>query len=156
MTFSFDDMTTAIKNYPVTNVDVDVVEVTVPDNALNVGEHGNFKVRVTNRGPLNMTNVKVHVWAENGVTVSKIPSAGIYVNDFIVDLPTETISGHGGTLETTAVLAFQAPGQKQAKMELIKATLDDWDGDLTHMLVGHSDPVPGTHGQTYDAQVFPK
>jgi len=135
---------------------VDIVDVTVPDNALNVGEFGNFKVKVTNRGPLNLTDVKVHVWGENGVTVSKIPSAGIYVNDFIADMPANTISGHGGSLESVAVMAFQAPAQKQAKMELIKATLDDWNADLTHMLVAHSDPVPGTHGQTYDAQVFPK
>jgi hypothetical protein len=88
--------------------------------------------------------------------VSKIPSAGIYVTDFVFDLPAETITGHGGSLESTNVMSFQAPGQKQAKLELIKATLDDWNGDLNHMLVDHSDPVPGTHGQTYDAQVFPK
>src|SRR5215831_6909335 len=49
MTFSFDDMTKAIEDYPTTYVDVDILDVTVPDNALNVDEYGNFKVKVTNR-----------------------------------------------------------------------------------------------------------
>jgi hypothetical protein len=59
MTFSFDDMTTAIETYPNGHVEIEIVDVEVPGNVLNIEEEARFRVKVTNRGPLHLKNLRV-------------------------------------------------------------------------------------------------
>ncbi|MCY7314519.1 MAG: hypothetical protein LH480_02565 [Rubrivivax sp.] len=53
----FDDMATALAEYPVADVTLEIVDVVVPGSARNVNEVATFRVRVHNNGPLNLINV---------------------------------------------------------------------------------------------------
>jgi hypothetical protein len=146
----FDDMTDAVEAYPETYVDLEIIDVSIPGDVLNVEEVGFFKVRITNRGPLHLTGVTLRVSGQNGATVR----AGLgmpFVSSFIsAELP--TVDAHGGSQELS-LPAFTAPADAQDSKTLVKATLEDWDADLNHILIGHSDPHRDAPKGTYAAAV---
>lgn len=148
----FDDMTTALAAYPVTDVTLEIVDVVIPGSVLNVGEVATFRVQVTNTGPLNLTGVTLKVRGQNGATVANNGAAAPFVSEFITqELP--TINGHGGSqLTVGSPLKFKAPSGAQASKILVKATLETWDANLDHILIGHSDPLDPPKG-TYAATV---
>lgn len=150
----FDDMTNELAAYPLTNVQLAIEDVTVPGNALNTGETGSFRVRVTNTGPLNMTGVTVRVLAQNGAKVAQNGAAAPFVSDFITqEFP--TIAAHGGSqLSVGSPLKFLAPSGAQASKTLVKVTLEAWDANLDHILLGHSDPMRDGPKGTYAAEVL--
>jgi hypothetical protein len=152
MTF-FDDMTRALSEYPLTDVDIEIVEVALIGSALNVGEFGQFRVKVTNRGPLNLTGVTLHVYGLNGATVANNGVIAPFVSDFVTqELP--TIAAHGGTqVSVGSPLKFRAPSAPQPARTLVRATLETWDANLDHILVGHSDPMPAGPRGSYAAEV---
>ena len=78
----FDDMSAALADYPVTDVELEIVEVAIPGAVLNEGEQGTFRVRITNRGPLNLSGVTVHVYGLNGATVANNSVIAPFVSDF--------------------------------------------------------------------------
>ncbi|MBC7995966.1 MAG: hypothetical protein H7Z15_22285 [Rhizobacter sp.] len=149
----FDDMTAALAAYPLTDVQLEIVDVTFPGTALNTGETGSFRVKVTNTGPLNLTGVTVRVSGQNGATVANNSVIAPFVSDFITqELP--TISAHGGSqLSVGSPLKFKAPTGAQASKTLVKATLEAWDANFDHILLGHSDPLRDGPKGTYAAQV---
>jgi hypothetical protein len=51
------DLDAALQTYPETNVQLNLEEVEFPGDALNVNEEGSFRVRITNNGSLNLTDV---------------------------------------------------------------------------------------------------
>jgi hypothetical protein len=141
----FDDMRAALAAYPVTDVELEIVDVDTPGDALNVDEISTFRVQVTNRGPLNLTGVTVRVRGQNGATVANNGAAAPFVSEFITQelLP---INSHHSQLTVGSPLKFKAPGGAQASKTLVKATLEAWDANLDHILIGHSDPLD-THGE---------
>lgn len=148
----FDNMITAVETYPETNVTLEIVDVTITGNVLNVNEIANFRVKVSNTGPLNLTNVTVRIKGLNGATVANNGAAAPFVSEFITqELP--TITGHGGSALTVgSPLKFKAPAGAQASKNLVKATLEAWDSDLNHILLAHSDPLDTVQG-IYAAEV---
>lgn len=148
----FDDMAVALETYPVTDVELSIVDVVTPGSALNTGEVSTFRVQVTNRGPLNLTGVTVRVAGQHGATVAN-NAVSPFVSEFVTqELP--PINGHGGSqLTVGGPLKFKAPAAAQASSTLVKATIEAWDANLDHMLIGHSDPLDPPKG-TYAAQVF--
>lgn len=150
----FDDMTAAVETYPETYVDLEIVEVDTPGNALNEGERATFRVKVTNRGPLVLTGVTLQVSGMHGATVKNNGAAAPFVSSFITgELP--TIDAHGGSqLTTGSPLTFQAPAGAQALQTLVKATLEAWDVNLDHILNGHSDPHRDAPKGTYSDAVL--
>ena len=148
----FDDMTTALAEYPVNDVELDIVDVVTPGDVLNAGEISTFRVRVTNRGPLNLTGVTLRVRGMHGATVANGGAAAPFVSEFVTQaLP--TIRGHGGSeLTVGSPLKFKAPAGAQAAKTLVKATLEAWDANLDHILLAHSDPLDVPKG-TYTAEV---
>lgn len=147
----FDEMTAALAAYPMTDVKLEVVDVTFPGSALNVNEVASFKVKVTNTGPLNLTGVTVRVTGLNGATVKGSGAAEQFNADRVSEtLP--TIYGHGGSQLTPFNLYFKAPAGAQVSKTLVKATLEAWDANLDHILLGHSDPLDSPKG-TYAAAV---
>lgn len=148
----FDDMTAAVETYPVANVDLEIVEVTTPGDALNVNEQGSFRVKVTNRGPLNLTGVTLRIHGQNGATVANNGAIAPFVSEFVTqELP--TINAHGGEqLTVGGPLKFRAPGGAQNAKTLVKATLEDWNADLNHILNNHSRPLDVPKG-TYADEV---
>lgn len=149
----FDDMQAALEAYPLTDVQLEIVDVTFPGSALNTGEVGTFRVKVTNTGPLNLTGVTVRVTGQNGAKVANNGAAAPFVSDFITqELP--TIGGHGGSqLSVGSPLKFLAPNGAQASKTLVKATLEAWDANLDHILLSHSDPMSDGPKGTYAAAV---
>lgn len=148
----FDDMTTALETYPVTDVKLEIVDVTFAGSTLNVDEIATFKVKVTNTGPLNLTGVTVRVTGLNGASVKGSGAAEQFASVRVSEtLP--TIYGHGGSQLTPFNLYFKAPSEPQVSKNLIKATLETWDANLDHILLGHSDPLDSPKG-TYSTAVI--
>jgi hypothetical protein len=149
----FEQMITAVEEYPETYVDLEIVDVYFSGDVLNVGEAAAFNVKVTNRGPLHLTDVTLRISGQNGATVRNGNSPAPFVSDFVtVELP--TINAHGGSQEYSAPLPyFKAPAQSQASKTLVKVTLEDWNLNLDHALIGHSDPHTNAPKGTYAAEV---
>ncbi len=167
----FDDMTSAVSTYPETEVTIEIIDVVTEGNALNVNEQASFKIKVTNNGPLNLTGVTLRVKGLNGTTLKKplvVDSPGIpaassksaridaqpaqFVSEFVTTaLP--QISGHGGS-QTSAAFTLKAPASASngTAKNLVKATLEAWDANLDHILIGHSDPLDTVKG-IYSAEV---
>ena len=134
----FDQMVTDLEAYPEAHVLLEIVDVSFPDDVLNEGEEGFFKVRVTNNGALDLTNVKLKVDGRNGATVK--PGVGAnFTSEFTsVELP--TIDAHGGFQELS-LPGFKAPAAAQPSKTLINVTLAAWNAKLDHIFIDHSDPV---------------
>ncbi len=148
----FDDMSAALADYPVTDVELEIVEVAIPGAVLNEGEQGTFRVRITNRGPLNLSGVTVHVYGLNGATVANNSVIAPFVSDFTTQ-ELAPVKAHGGSqLTVGAPLKFKAPGGTQSLKTLVKVTLESWNADLDYILKGHSDPL-GVPKGTYAAAV---
>jgi hypothetical protein len=148
----FDDMAAAMETYPVTNVDLEIVEVTTPGDALNVNEQGAFRVKVTNRGLLNLTGVTLRIHGQNGTTVANNGAIAPFESEFVTqEVP--TINAHGGEqLTVGSPLKFRAPGGAQDAKTLVKATIESWDANLNRILNGHSRPLDLPKG-TFAAEV---
>ena len=84
------------ESYLEENVDIEIVDVEfATGEALNVEETATFKVKVTNRGLLNMDDVIVRVSGQNGALVKSPNAAAEFTDEF--DIGTfDTITGDGG------------------------------------------------------------
>lgn len=137
----FDDFTNALETYPETEVQLEIVEVNFPNSALNVDETATFRVKVTNTGPLVLTDVTLRIKGLNGATVANNGAAAPFVAEFVTQ-PIASVAAHGGS-ETTvgSPLKFKAPGSAQEAQNLVRATLEDWNANTDHIFNGHSDPL---------------
>ena len=144
MAFSFEDMTAAVAAYPAASVDLEIVDVDIPGSVINVNERPTFRVKVTNRGPLEMTGVTLRIKGLNGATVKQNGAAAPFVSEFVTSTSQlATIGGHGGEQTTNgSPFAFTAPGSAQPNHPLVQVTLEDHNFTLNHILNGHSDPLP--------------
>jgi hypothetical protein len=163
----FDDMTAAVAVYPVDDVLIEIVDVDFPDQVLNVNEEATFKVKITNTGPLDLTDVTLRVKGQHGarlkvpvifnpnLPVAKRAAAPAALSQFVDEVvsdPLGTIAGHGGT-QTSQTFTLKAPGASQVSQTLIKATLEGWNARFDHILNGHSDPLPDAPKGTYSTAV---
>jgi hypothetical protein len=148
----FNDMNDALQTYPETNVMLEIVDVTFPEDALNASEIANFRVQVRNTGPLELTGVTRRIKGLNSATVADNGAAAPFVDEFVTqELP--TIGGHVGVEQTVgSPLKFKAPAGAQLSKNLIKVTLEAWDANLNHIPIGHSDPLD-TVKATYAVEV---
>ena len=117
----FDDFTNALETYPETEVQLEIVEVNFPNSALNVDETATFRVKVTNTGPLVLTDVTLRIKGLNGATVANNGAAAPFVAEFVTQ-PIASVAAHGGS-ETTvgSPLKFKAPGSAQEAQNLVRA-----------------------------------
>ena len=92
----FDDFTNALETYPETGVQLEIVAVSFPDSVLNVEETATFRVKVTNTGPLNLTDVSLRIKGLNGATVANNGAASPFVSEFVTQT-IESIAAHGGS-----------------------------------------------------------
>ncbi len=142
----FDDMSKAVEDYPLNDVDLEIVEVVTPGSAINTSEISTFRVKVTNRGPLTLTGVTLRIRGQNGATVANNGAISPFVAEFVTqELP--LIDAHGGSqLTVGSPLKFKAPNTAQASKNLVKATLEDWNPTLDHLLNAHSRPLDTPKG----------
>jgi hypothetical protein len=165
----FDDMTNAVAVYPVDNVLLEIVDVVFTGDVFNVSEELSFKVKVTNTGPLNLTDVTLRLKGQHGaklrrpLVVNQPPTptarasrigatatSTTFVEEFVSAALPE-IRGHGGT-QTSGTFTLKAPEEAQASQTLVKATIEGWNGNLNHILIDHSDPLDPPKA-TYSAEV---
>jgi hypothetical protein len=155
----FDDMLVALEAYPETYVTLEIIDVVAEDEGevVNVRDEWTFKVKLTNNGPLNLTGVTVRIDGVNGATVKAEGAAAQFASEFVWDLtPRPTINGDGGELivpVTSLPFHFKAPATPQDEKTLVKATLEHWDGDLSRIMINHSDPHRQVPKGTYSAAV---
>jgi hypothetical protein len=141
----FQNMIDEIEHYPAGNVKLEIVDVEIPGTALNEGERGFFRVRVTNNGSLDLTNVTLRIHGQNGTLVKSIGATSPLVEDFISPVLATVSSGSSEVSPGTTggfKFEFQAPGEAQGSSTLIKATLENWDASLDHILKDRSNGGP--------------
>jgi len=83
----FRDFATAMNDYVADSVSMTITDLTLVNGtsgAINVREEWMCKVTVTNDGELNMTEVTLHVLADNDTQVSTTGNAGSWEDDVIV------------------------------------------------------------------------
>jgi hypothetical protein len=127
---------------------------------VDVDDEGTFEVKLTNNGPLNVTGVTVRIDGLNGAEVKDNNILAEYKSDFVWDNQggeRPTINGHGGELivpMSVGPFGFKAPARpSRDEKVLVKATLEDWNGDISHIMINHSDPHPDVPEGTYSAKV---
>ncbi|HEV2927998.1 MAG TPA: hypothetical protein VGW74_04835, partial [Propionibacteriaceae bacterium] len=114
-----------------------------------------FRVKVTNTGPLNLTDVSLRIKGLNGATVANNGAASPFVSEFVTQT-IASIAAHGGSQTTVgSPLKFKAPGSAQDSLNLVRATLEDWNANPDHIFDGHSDPLD-TVRANFAAEVVPK
>jgi hypothetical protein len=136
----FDDYTNAIEQYPDDHTTVEIVNVSVPGTALNVGETGTFDVRLSNTGPLLMADVTVKIKGLNGVTVKDSGATAPFVTEFVTGVGAFPIvpAHNAGTSENSGTYSFRAPNTAMAVTDLIEVSLEDWTADFDHVHESHA------------------
>lgn len=151
----FDDMTDAVITYPRDYLTIEIIDVDIPGQTLNAGDEATFRIQVTNSGPLLVTDLNCKVKGMNGALVRNSGAAAVFADSFVTTTfdqidghrPNDPVELPGGRL------SFRAPSRAQARDTLVRVTLNDWNVDLTHPLLGHSDPDTSEHATYVDEVV---
>lgn len=158
------DIANALDTYPLDETTIAIVDVAVQTGTgpeVNKNEIFKFKVRVTNNGHVNMTDVFLHVNGTDtsGTLVSFNPEKG-FANNKTLKVGPLVVNG-GGASATTDYLYFKAPPTAMpAGTKLVESHIFDWSTDFVgHFISNHtkdedSATVSYPNG-TYAAQVFP-
>jgi hypothetical protein len=134
-----DDLSAAVETYPKSNVQIQIEDVDFPGDVLNVKEEGTYVVRVTNNGPLNLTDVTVKIKGLNGALVKSGSSLMEFTDEFVNRV--DDVAGDGGSV-LSSTFRFKAPKQPSASPEdLFQVALHDWNANLDRILNDHTDPV---------------
>lgn len=133
------ELGTHLENYLNKQIELEFVQVHVPGDALNVGEIADFRVKVTNKGAIDLKGVTLRISALNGAKVANGGAAAPFVNDFVTQ-ELETVAAHGGSqLTVGSPLKLKAPDAPQPVKNLMKAALDKWTSALTQALSDQGD-----------------
>ena len=148
---TINDIDTAVRTYPETNMALEIVEVDFPGTELNTTDTATF--RVTNTGPLVVTGVTLRVQGQNGATVANNGAAAPFVSEFVTqELP--AVGAHNGSeITVRSPLKFKPPGRAQNARNLVKVTLEDWRTDFQHLFDSHTGPVTAVE-TTYNDDVL--
>lgn len=165
---AIDDLAGAMDRYPQDETTIEIIDVKLvnddpnnSDTSINEEETWQFRVRLTNNGHLDMTEVSVHVAGLAGTTVrEKSPDA--FASGIIVGNLNPV---GGGGVATSKVFQFKAPGTTQpAGTDLFHVHVQTWKAGngFDHLFNNHTkdDNQASDLGITYpralySAQVFP-
>jgi hypothetical protein len=150
---TFDKILDDFVAYPKNNVVLEVIDVQpASGNSINEGETASFKVKVTNNGPLNLTNVKLKVVGENGATVR----AAVFLpfEPFFISAELPFIGADGGS-DILSLPFLQAPAREQESKTLVSVHIHDYEADLGSILENKGGPRLNAKGE-YAAEVAPQ
>jgi hypothetical protein len=158
------DIANALDTYPLDETTIEIVDVAVQTGTgpeVNKNEIFKFKVRVTNNGHVNMTDVFLHVNGTDtsGTMVSFNPDKG-FAKDKTLKVGPLVVNG-GGASSTTDYLYFKAPPSAMPSgTKLVESHVFDWSTDFVgHFVSNHTkDEDSATVAYptaTFAAQVFP-
>jgi hypothetical protein len=136
-------------------VTLELVNVVTAETQVNTSEVVLFQVKVSNAGPMHMTQVTVLLEGRNG---AQVRAQGSFEDSAESDVY-PTIEAHDASGDRGKVLdvPFQllAPRDPQDEANLVKASLMNWDLTWDHALQGHTDPQQDVKA-TWGAEVHPR
>jgi hypothetical protein len=134
-----DEIASAVQAYPVTDVELELIDLDLDGQDLNVRELFSFHVRVTNRGPLTMKDVRLKAVAKNGAEVKSGGAAEQFGTEAVSANLIETIAA-GDSDEGTAIFIVEAPNRaKPDGTVLVDVTLHSWNAVWDDLLNTRSD-----------------
>jgi hypothetical protein len=137
-----EELATELESYTETYVDLEFVDVTLESGSgdvININEDVMFKLRVHNRGPLTLTDVRLRIEGKSGAKVKGNGALAEYDREAFANT-IDRIQGHNGnSLYDTEVLWVKAPPRtKPAGTDLVQAFVEDYNADIDHLLVSHT------------------
>ncbi len=142
-----DNLIEAIETYPQTYLTLEIYDVDPAGTgtAINEGEDVTFKVRVHNTGPLHVNQLTLLIEALPAVDGVKLHGATFF-EPSLISTPIEQVPAHQKDADWTdppdGHFHFKAGAATGGKTDLIRVSINTWDTDFNHPLIGHSDPVP--------------
>ena len=153
----FDDLLTAINQYPSEDVTISVTDFKEPGSHINVGETCSFRVRVENNGQLDMRDVRLHVEGSDFTSVSVTNFLGIPTSfsDSVIS-GGRNIDAHGSaTFGDFHVHADAAtPDGGTVDRDLFTVHISSFDAGLEHILRDHSHHA-GNPEVAYNRHIHP-
>jgi hypothetical protein len=140
------DLASEMAAYPDEQVQMEIIDFQEPGNVINPGEVCTFRVRIKNKGHLNMSNVSLHVNGTNDLTmVSQTDILGNPINfSYSMRTAPQHISAHS---TVTTRLFYMKAIRPTANTRLLEMHLADWDADLGHLLRVHAGHDYGAHAE---------
>lgn len=141
------DLVEAVETYPQEHLTVEIYDVDPPgpETGINEREDVTFKVHVHNSGPLEILGLTLLIEAAAGADGVKL-HGGAAFNPSLVSTPIDVLPGHmadGDWVDPPdGHFHFQAGPPSGGKVDLVRASVNAWDGSLRHILEAHSDPDP--------------
>ena len=115
------------------HVNLDFVQVIAPGTAINKDEQVQFKIRITNNGPLTLENVQLRIKGEQDTLVRQT-SWGAWVGEF--NAGSLTVNGDGS--QESATFYFKPTRVVDPAALLVSANISQWNGSLRRLLDGYS------------------
>jgi hypothetical protein len=140
-----EDYVNAIETYPREYLRLEFTELNPPGDVLNVKEQVNFRLQVSNLGPLHIDNLRILVTARNGTQVKNGGAAAQYDTTALSNTISRVNAHSGDTPVSTpgSPMKFKAgPEAHTSVRELLVATVEEWEPLWDHPLTAHSDPDP--------------
>ncbi|MGW8321564.1 MAG: hypothetical protein ACWGSD_08435 [Thermodesulfobacteriota bacterium] len=153
------DLKAELANYPVAHIKLSVTDFKEPGTVINRGEICEFRMKVTNTGELDLTNVVLHVHPVSTLvyltqkTMGTILGPGYPINpigsgiaaSFPIDFSggtqvvhVGTVLASGGTAESNTI--YLQANNETSETTLFHSHLWGWDASLGHIMKDHTDP----------------
>lgn len=150
-----DDLSAAMNDYPETSIELQLVNVEFPGQVLTVGDVGEFDIQITNRGPLVLSDVLFKIVGKRGTLVKGLGAADTFQPENFIGR-SDDIPGHNSRDPFLVHAFFEVHRATSGQVrDLVEVTLDSWNGSLSHILNGHSDPS-ALPVATYADEVVPR
>ena len=141
------DLLAAVETYPQTYLTIEIYDVDPPGSGtgINAAEDVTFKVHVHNSGPLNVDQLTLLIESRPGADGVKLHGGAAFYPS-LTSTPIDKVPAHmkdGDWVDPPdGHFHFKAGPASHGKIDLVRVSIDAWDGDLNHILNGHSDPAP--------------
>ncbi len=154
------DLKTEIENYPRDFLDLELVDISpAVGTSINRGEEVRFQVQITNRGTLDVHGLSLVIRGLNGTLVKTGNAQAQFVTSLVTSVGfIDTVPAHQPENPVTTngtPFAFKATSSSAVARDLVRVEVGEWDTDLNHVLIAHSDPDTAAQG-TFSAVVSPQ
>ena len=130
-----DDLRNAVEAYDTDQCITEIVDFAITGGGgsiLNVGETFEFKVKLTNQGPLDMKSVRLRA---NGTQFADVAlSTGSFGSSALAGF--FDLDAH--QIHTTGVFRGKCTKSTGGAKDIVTAQVDVWDASLDHILIDHT------------------
>ncbi len=153
----FDDLLTAINQYPSEDVTISVTDFEEPGTHINVGETCRFRVRVQNNGQLDMRDVRLHIEGSEfaSVTVTNFLGTPLGFSSSVVSGGRNIDAHSSATFGDFHIRADAAtPNAGTADRDLFTIHIRSFDAGLEHIFRDHRHHA-GSPEVAYNRHIHP-